>query len=58
MANDEIIHACPVHDVSMVPSGEYEAGPIRPASEGRSVAYPILKCPEPGCPEAWTAVPG
>lgn len=53
--DDELRHECPVHDVAMVPSGDYTPGPL--GGDG-SVAYPILKCPEPGCTETWTAAPG
>ncbi len=47
-------HLCPVHQVPMVPSGNFEPGTIRPREEGRSFAYPILECPEPGCSETWS----
>lgn len=50
-------HDCPLHGVSMVPSGDYEPGTMRPREEGRSSAYPVLKCPELGCTETWTAAP-
>jgi hypothetical protein len=52
---DQNIHACPMHNVPMVPTRDYEPGPIRPREEGPSSAYPILKCPEPGCTERWMA---
>ena len=55
MQDDESGHACPVHGVPMVPSGDHESGPIRPREEGRSVTYPVFKCTQPGCLETWTA---
>jgi hypothetical protein len=57
MENNDGGYTCPVHGVPMVPSGDYEPGTIRPRDEGRSAAYPVLKCPEPGCSETWMATP-
>jgi hypothetical protein len=52
--DDNLHHDCPTHGVPMVPTGEYEPGPLGQPGSGM---YPILKCPEPGCTETWTAAP-
>ncbi len=53
--SEQEVHTCPIHNVPMGPTGDYEPRPIRPREEGRSFAYPILKCTETGCTERWTA---